>query len=68
MFILFKDSSLGKIRISVESISSYRESNECVFLTLTSGQTFKTKDHTLQELDAAMNESYIYVKEIPRIL
>lgn len=66
MFLLFNDSTMGKIRLAISSISFYREHGDSVFIITTTGHTLKSKEHTVAELDMALNENYNFIKQIPK--
>lgn len=67
MFLVFNDSTMGKIRLAISSISFYRENGDSIFIVTTTGHTLKSKEHTMAELDAALTESYNYIKSIPKV-
>jgi hypothetical protein len=67
MFLIFNDSSLGKIRLSINAIAFYRQSGDSVLLTTNTGQTLRSKEHSIPDIDAALNESYNYIKTIPKV-
>lgn len=67
MFLIFNDSSLGKVRLAIHSIAFYRQSGDSILLTTITGQTLKSKEHTLSDIDSALNGSYNYIKVIAKV-
>jgi len=67
MFLIFSDDTLGKVRVAINSICHYRKNNEVVVLTLSNGQSLRSKEHTVEALDAALNETYNFIKSVPKL-
>lgn len=67
MFLIFKDAVVGEMRISVNAISFYYSRGDSVLITTNTGTTFRAKDYTVADLDAALSESYIAIKRVSRI-
>jgi|LakMenEpi03Aug12_release.lakeMendotaPanAssembly.Ray.scaffolds.fasta_scaffold3262178_1 hypothetical protein len=65
MFLIFKDSSLGETRLALNSISFYYSRGDSVVVTVNTGVTLRSKEHTLEEIDLAVTEGYHHIKPIP---
>lgn len=67
MFLVFKDSTLGEVRVALSCIVSYYVRNEYVVMNTTDSTPLRTKEHTIEQIDSAISEGYCYIKTIPRI-
>lgn len=55
------------VTMSVKDISYYEETETGgLFIVLSSGAAFTTDDHSIQHLEAALNEAYSFVKVVQK--
>lgn len=65
MFIKVIDLKMGEVRLALNNIQYYFESNGLIVFHLIDGTKVQTTRHKIEELDNAVRELYQTIKEIP---